>query len=102
MDMYFLTNNAFDEGSGLITPATIILRPTDGAHWSAPNNIFGETTSVGVSEEKSDYDYNYKTEFQILKENKAVECQIISMSLPPLDLTPVGTNTPNTKYHLWT
>ena len=39
----------------------------DGAHWSAPNYIFGETTAVGVIEANSDYGYNYKTEFQIWK-----------------------------------
>ena len=48
-------------------PATIILRPADIAHWSAHNHIFGETTEVGVLEEKSDYDYNFKTNFQIWK-----------------------------------
>ena len=57
------TINAMDEVSGLSTPATRIRSPTDGAHWSMPNNITGETTAVGVSEEKSDCDCNYKTEF---------------------------------------
>ena len=46
---------------------------------------------------KSDYDYNYKTEFQVWKYNKELECQNILMSRPPLELTPIGTNTPNTK-----
>ena len=59
------TNNALDEGSGISTPATRIQRPTDGDHWSAPNHIFGETTAVGVSKAKYDYNYTYKTEFQI-------------------------------------
>ena len=62
--------NALDEGSGLSTPATIILRPTDNAHWSMHNHIFGETTAVEVSEKKSECNYNYKTEFQIWKEDK--------------------------------
>ena len=63
----------------------------------APNRVFGETTAVGVSEARSYYDYNYETEFQIWKENKEFEHQNISMSRPPLDLTPIGNNTPNAK-----
>ena len=50
-----------------------------------------------MSEEKSDHDYNYKTKFQIGKYNKEFERQNISMSQPPLELTPIGTNTTNTK-----
>ena len=41
----------------------------DGAHWSVPNIIFGDTTAFGMSEAKSDYDYNYKNEFQTWKKN---------------------------------
>ena len=67
MDLGFLTINALDERIILCTFTTIIKRPTGGAHWSAPNHIFGETSAVKVSEEKSDYDYNYKTRFQIWK-----------------------------------
>ena len=33
----------------------------DGAHWSAPDRVFGEATAVGVSEAKLDHEYNYKT-----------------------------------------
>ena len=89
------TISALDEGSGLSITANIIRRPTDGAHWSAPNNIFGETTVVGLSEAKYDYDYNYKTESQIWKENKEFERQNILMSRPPLESIPVGTNMSN-------
>ena len=69
MDLGFSTINALDESNGLGTLSTRILRYMDVAHWSAPNHVFGETTAVGVSEEKFDYDYNYKTGFQICKEN---------------------------------
>ena len=41
----------------------------DGAHWSVPNIIFGDTTAFGMSKAKSDYDYNYKNEFQTWKKN---------------------------------
>ena len=62
--------NELDEGSGLSTPATIIQKPVDGTHWSQSNHIFCETTAVGVSKEKSDYDYSYKTDFQIWNKKK--------------------------------
>ena len=52
----------------------------DGSQWSAPDHIFGEATAVGISAENSDHDYNYKTEFQIWKENKEFERQKISTS----------------------
>ena len=100
MDMGLSTINALDEGSGLSTPNDRIRRPTNGAHWRAPNYIFGKTTVVGVNEAKSDYDYNYKTEFQIWRENKEFERQKNSMSQPPLEWTPVGTNKSYSKIKL--
>ena len=62
--------NALYEGSGPSTHANRTRRPKGGSHWSAHNHIFDETTEFGVSEAKSDDDYNYKTEFQIWKEKK--------------------------------
>ena len=55
------TINELDEGNGLSIHATRIRRPTYGAHCSMLNHIFGESTSVGVIEAKSDYDHNNKT-----------------------------------------
>ena len=71
--------------------------PADGNHWSAPDHIFSETTDVGVSEAKSDYDYNYKTDFHIWNENKEFECQDISVSQIPFNSTHIGTNTSDAK-----
>ena len=102
MDLGFSAINSLGERSGLITPTTIIQRPTYVAHWSEPYCVFGRATAVGMSEAKSDHDYNYKTEFQICKENKEFERQIIFMSRPPLDSTHIDTNTTNTKIsHLY-
>ena len=97
MDLGFSTINGLYESSGLSTPTARIRRPTDESHWSAPDDVFGEATAVGMSEEKSDHDYNYKTESQIWKDNKEFDRQIFLMSRPPLDLTPIGTNTTNAK-----
>ena len=50
-----------------------------------------------MSTSKSDHDYNYKTDFEIWRENKECERQNISMILQPLESTPIDTNTTNTK-----
>ena len=50
MDLGFSTIYALDKSSDLITPATRIQKPMDGAHLSVHNHVFGETTAVGVSE----------------------------------------------------
>ena len=42
-------------------------------------------------------DYNYKTDFDIWRENKQFECQNITRSQPPLDLTHVGAKTSGAK-----
>ena len=70
MDMWLLTINTFNESGVLGIPATRIIRPVYGSHWSMPNHIFGDVTAVGMSAAKSDHDYNYKTYFQIWRENQ--------------------------------
>ena len=65
VDLELSTINALDEGSDLSTPDTRIQSPTYGDYLSAPNQKFGETTAFRVRNEKSYYNYNYKTEFQI-------------------------------------
>ena len=67
MELGFSTINPSDEKRGLKPPATRIQRPTDGAHWSAPNHLFCEATVTGMSATKMDRNYNYKTELQIWK-----------------------------------
>ena len=102
MDLGFSNINVLYERSGLSTPATRIKSPTYGCHCSAPDRVFGESTVVGINSDKSDHDYNYKTEFQILRENQEFERQNVLMSRPPLDLTHIGTNTKNAQNHIWT
>ena len=67
MDLGFSTTNPLYESSGVSTPDTIIRRITDGFHWSASTHVFDEVTALGIIEAKSDYEYNYKTEFKIWK-----------------------------------
>ena len=70
MDLGFSAINVLYESSVLGTPATKIRRPTDESHWSDPNHDFGEATVIGISEVRFNHDYNYKTRFQVWKENK--------------------------------
>ena len=79
----------------MVKSTTIIRRPMNVSHGSMPDYFFGETTAVGVSETKSDYDYNYKTEFQIWKEYKEIEHQNMLMSWPPLESISIGMNVSN-------
>ena len=47
----------------------------DRYHRSTPDHVFGEATVVGISAAKSDHDYNYKNDFEILRENQEFERQ---------------------------
>ena len=55
--------NTLNESSVIGTTPTIIQRPTNGSHWSAPDHVFGEATSVRMSVSESDHYYNYTTDF---------------------------------------
>ena len=66
-DLGLSTINALDKSSSLGTPAAIIQRYIYRSYWSAPDHFFIEAIGVGLSAEKSDHDYNYKTVFQIWK-----------------------------------
>ena len=59
--------------------------------------IFGKETAVGTIATRPEQDYFHKTDFKIWRENHDLERQNISMSRPPLDSTPIGTNTTNGK-----
>ena len=67
------TSNEF----GIIgTPATSIIRPKDGSHWSVLDNFFGKATAVGMGAARSDQDYSYKTDFDIWRGNQDCGSQI--------------------------
>ena len=75
MDLGIPTINALNKINVLGTPDTRILRPMDRYHRSTPDHVFGEATAVGISAAKSDHDYNYKNDFEILRENQEFERQ---------------------------
>ena len=62
LDLGLLTINALDKSASLRTPPTRIRRPTDVAHGSTNDHIFGITTAVGDAVGTKS-DYNYKTDF---------------------------------------
>ena len=69
MYLGILAINTFIESGVLGISATRIRRSTDGSHWSAPDHVFGGAIAVGMSAENSDHKYNYKTDFEIWREN---------------------------------
>ena len=85
--------NTLNENGVFGTPSTRIRSPTYGSHWAVPDHVFGEVTAFGISAARSDQDYSYKTDFEIWRGNQEFERQNITMSLPHLDSTPIGTNT---------
>ena len=62
-----------------------------------PDNVFGESTAVGMSAAESYHNYNYKTDFEIWREDQEFERQNILMSPKSLDSTPIDMNTKNAK-----
>ena len=60
----FSTFNALDKGAGIWILVTRVRRPSDVAHWSAPDNAVRESTAVGDAVSAKS-DYNYKTDFKI-------------------------------------
>ena len=65
VDLGLLAVNTSDELIIQGSPATIIRRPTDGFHWSAPDHVFEKATSVRTSATWSEQYHSYKTDFQI-------------------------------------
>ena len=59
MDLGLSTIDALNKGASIWDPNTMFGRPADISHWSVPDNVFGETTSVGDTV-NSNSDYNYK------------------------------------------
>ena len=97
IDMGLPAINTFNESCVLGTPGTRIRRSMDGSHWLGPDYVFDESTAFGMIAEKSDHEYNYKTDFDIWRENQELERQNILTSQPPLDSAPIDTNTTNAK-----
>ena len=84
-----------DELDSVFIPSTIIRRPTDGSNWLPPGYIIFKVTSDRKSRTRSEQNYSAKTDFETRSENQYFGRQNNSMSQPPLDSTPLGTNINN-------
>ena len=80
VDLVLQDVNASDGVNIFFTPATIIRKTTYEPHWSAPDNVFGKATAVGMIATRSEQDYSYKTYFEIWRENQDFGRQNISLS----------------------
>ena len=74
VDLGLSTINALGKGSSPWTPATIVGRPMDIAHRSAPDHIFENNKSIRDNTSVKS-DYNSKTSFEIWRENQEFERQ---------------------------
>ena len=74
VDLGISTIDALDKGASLWTPVIIFGSPTDVAHWSAPDHIFGKNTAVrdAVSVKS---EYKYKNDFETWREKQEFERQ---------------------------
>ena len=86
-----------DELSSFSIPTTRIRRLIDGYNWIFPGHLIGEVTADIMSGTRSDQNCSSKAYFETMRENQDFERKNISMSRPPLDSTPFGTNTTNRK-----
>ena len=87
--------NVTNELESFVNPTIRVGRPTDGLNWIPPGHIIVEVTAAIMNGKRSEQNYSYKTDFESRRKNQDFGSQNISMSRPPLDLTPFGTNTTN-------
>ena len=82
-----------DELGSFSIHATRIGRDIDGSNWPPIGYLIGEVTVDRMSRTSSEQKYISKTYFETRRENQYFGCQNNSMSQPPLNSTPFGTDT---------
>ena len=95
VNLWLLSIHTSDELRSVFIPTTRIRTLTDGSNWLLPVHWIGNVTADRVSRTGSDKYYNAKTYFETRKGNQYFGRQNDSMSQPPLESTPLGTNTTN-------
>ena len=88
------------ELGSVFIPTTRIGRPSDGSNWLPPDHCIGEVTADIVSRKKPEQKYNFKSYFETRRGgliDQDFGRQNNYMIQPPLDSTPLGTNTNNRK-----
>ena len=81
----------------VIFPTTRSGRPKNGSNWIQPGHDIEEATAYRASKTKAKNHYNFKSDYETMREIQAFEQENISMSGPTLDSTLIGTNTTNRK-----
>ena len=84
-----------DELGSIFILNTRVRRQTYGSNLILTVHRIGEVTADRVSRTGSEKKYKPKSDFETRRENQDFGHQNNSMSRPPLDLTPLGTNTTN-------
>ena len=95
MNLRLSSIHTSDEVGFVFIPTTRIGRLTGGSDWLLPGHWIGEVTADRVIRAGSEQNCNAKTDFETRREIQYFGRQNISMSLPPLDSTPLGANTTN-------
>ena len=70
-------------------------RPTNGSGWIQSRHDIEEAIADRVRKKKEKNHYNFKSDFEAMREIQYFEGVNISMSQPTLDSTSSGTNTTN-------
>ena len=81
--------NTTNKLGSIIVPTTRVWRPTNGYWWIHPVHDIEEATSDRVIKMKADNHYNFKSDFETMREIQFFERENISMSRPTLDSTPI-------------
>ena len=95
MNLGILSVYASDDLGSFTIPATIIRRTINRSKWLLPGHSIGEVTEDRMSRMQLEQKCRSKTDFETRTENQDFGRQNNSMSQPPLESTPIGTNTTN-------
>ena len=87
--------NTTDKLESVPFPTTIFGRPKNGSNWLQPGHDIKESTAYRVIETRENNHYNFKSDFENMRDIQYFERENISMSRPNLDSTPLITNTNN-------
>ena len=100
MDLGLSSVNRTDELGSVFDPTTIIRSLTHGFNCLPHSHRISEATADRASGNNLKHSYNFKSDFETRREklvDQDFECKKDSMSQPPLESTPIGTNTTNGK-----
>ena len=77
--------NTTDKLGSVIIPTNRVKMPKNGSNWLHPGHDIEEAAADGVSETRANNHYNFKSDFEAMREIQDFEQENISMSQPTLD-----------------